>query len=63
MSPTRQPPPIPRAILILGMHRSGTSALAGLLARLGVELGNDLYGADAEANARGFFEHRGALLR
>ena len=61
MAPPRQPPPIPRAILILGMHRSGTSALAGLLARLGVELSDDLYGADAEANARGFFEHRGAV--
>ncbi len=61
MPQTVGPPPIPRAILILGMHRSGTSALAGLLARMGVELGDNLYGADAEANARGFFEHRGAV--
>jgi len=29
-------------ILILGMHRSGTSALAGTLALLDVEFGNDM---------------------
>ncbi|MCA2011134.1 hypothetical protein LCM17_06540 [Cereibacter sphaeroides] len=43
------------AILVLGMHRSGTSALAGVLSRLGCALPNALMEASA-ANAKGFFE-------
>ena len=31
-----------RSLVILGMHRSGTSALAGLVQLLGVNLGEDL---------------------
>jgi hypothetical protein len=45
------------AILVLGMHRSGTSAMAGALARLGVPLGESLIDG-AEDNPTGFFEHR-----
>ncbi len=45
------------AILILGMHRSGTSALTGALALLGVELGQDLL-PPAPDNPKGFFEHQ-----
>ena len=44
------------AVIVLGMHRSGTSALAGTLQRLGLDLGDGLMPANAE-NERGFFEH------
>lgn len=47
-----------KAILVLGMHRSGTSALAGALARLGVELGDRLMQGAADDNPSGFYEHR-----
>lgn len=42
-------------ILVLGMHRSGTSATAGLISKLGVGLPDNLQPAQAE-NERGFFE-------
>jgi len=45
------------AIIVLGMHRSGTSALAGTLHHLGVELGQRLMGASPD-NPRGYWEHR-----
>jgi hypothetical protein len=45
-------------IIVLGMHRSGTSALAGCLGLLGVELGSDLIPAHPEHNARGHWENR-----
>lgn len=45
-----------RVILVLGMHRSGTSAIAGLLNTLGVELGKNLLSAAAD-NPKGFWEH------
>ena len=34
--------PIGDPLIVLGMHRSGTSALAGALSLLGVELGEPL---------------------
>jgi hypothetical protein len=40
------------------MHRSGTSAAAGALAHLGVDLGGRLHGPQAGVNERGFWEHR-----
>jgi glycosyltransferase involved in cell wall biosynthesis len=43
------------ALIVLGMHRSGTSAMAGLLGEMGCDLPNDLMAA-AEMNAKGFFE-------
>jgi len=43
-------------LLILGMHRSGTSALAGLLKLSGVELGRKLL-PPAPDNPKGFFEN------
>lgn len=48
-----------KPIIILGMQRSGTSALSGALNRLGVSFGNEtmLYAADAN-NSKGYFEHR-----
>ncbi|TCD58060.1 sulfotransferase family protein [Synechococcus sp. BS55D] len=47
----------PPLILLLGMHRSGTSLLAGLLQRLGVALPGTLIAADAH-NPSGYFEWR-----
>lgn len=46
-----------RAIFVLGMHRSGTSALAGTLWRLGLDLGSNLMPAEEGSNSLGFFEH------
>lgn len=45
----------PRALLLLGMHRSGTSALARLLDGLGVDFGRGHLPA-GPANELGFFE-------
>lgn len=45
------------ALLVLGMHRSGTSALAGALAQTGIALGRHLYGPQSGVNDRGFWEH------
>jgi len=45
-----------KAILVIGMHRSGTSALTGVLRLLGVDLGENLLPAN-EANVRGYWEH------
>lgn len=52
---TSPSPPAPSAVIVAGMHRSGTSLTAGLLARLGVDMGRDLVPAD-RANPRGYFE-------
>ncbi|MDD5521717.1 MAG: glycoside hydrolase family 99-like domain-containing protein [Kiritimatiellae bacterium] len=43
------------AIIILGMHRSGTSALTGCLTHLGIPLGEPLVPRNFD-NPRGFFE-------
>ena len=48
------------AILVLGMHRSGTSAITRVLNLLGVELGSDLMPAGHD-NPAGFWEHRGVV--
>jgi len=45
-----------RAIVILGMHRSGTSAFAGALSLLGINFGHHLL-PPAFDNERGFFEN------
>ncbi|MGE0409471.1 MAG: glycosyltransferase, partial [Amphiplicatus sp.] len=47
----------PLALLVFGMHRSGTSSIAGLLGMLGADLPGGLLGP-AEENKRGFFEAR-----
>ena len=49
-----------RALIVLGMHRSGTSAMAGLLHRLGVELGPDLMPPNPY-NEAGHWEHAGIV--
>ena len=51
MASTRQQ----TALIVLGMHRSGTSALAGVLGHLGAALPQDLM-APSDMNAKGFFE-------
>jgi hypothetical protein len=43
-------------LVVLGMHRSGTSALTGMLHHLGVALGEHLMPASAD-NPRGYWEH------
>lgn len=45
-----------RALVVIGMHRSGTSALAGLLNQLGVEMGSFLMPAQDGVNEKGFWE-------
>ena len=45
-----------KCIVVLGMHRSGTSALMGVLNILGVDLGLTLM-KRAEGNPKGFFEN------
>lgn len=45
------------ALVVLGMHRSGTSALAGLLHELGLEMGSSLMSGRADENEKGFWEH------
>ena len=43
-------------IVVLGMHRSGTSAITRGLQVLGVNLGSNLMPANQEVNAKGFWE-------
>ena len=45
-----------KCIFIVGMHRSGTSALTGTLNLMGVELGRELMQPWAD-NPKGFFEN------
>lgn len=44
-------------IIVLGMHRSGTSALTGMLSMLGPDPGPSLMPAQEEMNPKGFWEH------
>lgn len=46
-----------KAILVIGMHRSGTSALSGLLDEMGVFMGKSLFSAQKGVNEKGFFEN------
>lgn len=48
-----------QALIILGMHRSGTSATTGALKCLGVQLGEKLYKGHEGINPKGYFEHGG----
>lgn len=47
-------------VIILGMHRSGTSALAGMLHSNGIVMGreNEFYPPPMKENPKGFFENR-----
>jgi GT2 family glycosyltransferase len=53
--------PAPVALLVLGMHRSGTSALTRVLNLLGVALGEDLMPPGPD-NPLGFWEHQGVVF-
>lgn len=48
--------PLGKCVIVLGMHRSGTSAVAGALSLIGVEFGSKLLPAEP-FNPKGFFEH------
>lgn len=50
-----------KAIFVLGMHRSGTSALTGSLHLLGADAGRHLSVAQENINPRGFWEHAGIV--
>ncbi|VEN73004.1 conserved hypothetical protein [Candidatus Desulfarcum epimagneticum] len=46
-----------KCILVLGMHRSGTSALAGILDRTGIHLGPELLPPGPD-NPKGYYENK-----
>jgi hypothetical protein len=58
------PPGTAVGVVVLGMHRSGTSAVAGMLVEAGFDGGRapDLAAGD-EGNPRGFFERWSLLAR
>ncbi len=60
-APARRPGSERVAVLVLGMHRSGTSALTRVLNLLGIELGDRLMDAHPD-NAAGFWEHQEIVL-
>lgn len=58
LDPLFQPiTPAKSAVIVLGMHRSGTSLLGSLVQSLGVDMGENLHPAD-EHNPAGYFEDR-----
>src|ERR1019366_10375983 len=57
-SPTPPPPVLAQTVLVLGMHRSGTSALSRVLNLMGMDLGQDLMPPAPDNNETGFWEHR-----
>jgi hypothetical protein len=60
------PPPAAPGVVVLGMHRSGTSLLAGLLFRAGLWVGERrdlIWGADAADNSKGFYERTDIVLQ
>src|SRR5437763_1837294 len=64
MHATPATPPGGRAIVVLGMARTGSSAVTRLLNLLGVDLGGDerLIAPVEHINAKGFYEHRAIML-
>lgn len=50
----------PTCVLVLGMHRSGTSALTRCLNLVGMDLGSHLLSPE-KMNAKGFWEHADAV--
>ena len=50
-----------RVLGVLGMHRSGTSALTGLLGKVGVALGSSMRAPHPGVNAKGYWEHLGVV--
>jgi hypothetical protein len=63
---TTAPASPPPGVVVLGMHRSGTSLLTGLLFRGGLWVGDRrdlIWGASATDNAKGFFERTDVVLQ
>eukprot|EP00601_Ochromonadales_sp_CCMP2298_P027691 CAMPEP_0173274226 /NCGR_PEP_ID=MMETSP1143-20121109/2330_1 /TAXON_ID=483371 /ORGANISM="non described non described, Strain CCMP2298" /LENGTH=360 /DNA_ID=CAMNT_0014211029 /DNA_START=440 /DNA_END=1519 /DNA_ORIENTATION=+ len=54
--------PVRPGLVVLGMHRSGTSVIGGLLSQMGLKTGGPLIGAAAD-NAKGFFERIDVVLQ
>lgn len=50
------------ALLVLGMHRSGTSALTGVLSMAGANPGPSLIPGMEGVNPKGFWEHREVVI-
>ncbi len=50
-----------KAVVILGMHRSGTSTASGMLYILGLDLGKAVMGGN-KTNSKGFFENSRIML-
>jgi len=50
-----------RCVIVLGTHRSGTSAMAGCLNLMGFNLGNALMPGN-EASQSGYFENQDIVL-
>lgn len=48
-------------IVILGMHRSGTSALGGIVHTLGISMGDNLF-SPSEDNKKGYYEDKDIVL-
>ena len=57
VSPSHRP-----GVIVLGMHRSGTSVIGGLMTKMGLKTGGPLIGA-AKDNAKGFFERIDVVLQ
>lgn len=57
MRPLPETPPARTCLVILGMHRSGTSALGGVLSLLGCDMPRHPRGAEPQ-NPKGYFEPR-----
>ena len=47
-------------IVVLGMHRAGTSVVANILHRIGISMGNELLDSDG-FNPNGYFEDKDFL--
>lgn len=45
-----------KCLIVLGMHRSGTSAVTGVMHLLGIKLGSNLIPAEQDVNPKGFWE-------
>ena len=54
-----------KAVIVLGMHRSGTSALSGALNIAGIDFASESkhFDADSNVNAKGYWEHAGIVLK
>jgi len=50
-----------RVLVVLGMHRSGTSVITRGLKVLGIELGDRLFPANVNDNPKGYWEHSDIL--